>query len=116
MKKNVLYVYGTLRPNLGETVEIPGQLYALGWFPGAKIMAPGCNTRIIAERIEVDDAELRRLDHYEGYYPDAPHNSLFIRKPYLDGEIYEYNGQVDHKELIPHGDWLKFKNERDKAA
>lgn len=104
-KLHRLYVYGTLMPEDGEKVDIPGYLYDLGWFPGARIMAPDCGSFFKAKMIEVDDARLRRLDDYEAYHEDAPQHSLYIRRPYLDGWIYEYNRSLDGRKLIEDGDW-----------
>lgn len=106
-----VFVYGTLRPGMtGEKVKIPGELYDLGWYPGARLSAES-SSFIICEEIKVDDAGLARLDRYEGYYPDSPEMSLYLRTPYKDGYIYTYNGSFSNKELIESGDWLEHKNQ-----
>ena len=101
-----LYTYGTLRPGVNDTVEIPGQLYDLGWFPGAKLGGEGV---IICEAKEVDE---KATDRYEGYNPDNPEGSLYIRRPMLDGFIYEYNHSIDQCERIQSGDWLEHTNKK----
>lgn len=109
MKKHVIYVYGTLRTGSKSAtmVEIPGAMYDLGWYPGIKL-CEGCNTVVKCERIVVDDEKLAELDAYEGYRPENPDYSLYLRVPVLDGEIYVYNHDVNPDSLIPDGDWLRF--------
>lgn len=113
--KHKIYVYGTLRPGTGETVDVPGLLYDLGWFPGAQSLldyGPDYDGPTFkCEVIEVDDKELRRLDYYEGYNPDNPYASLYVRKPYLDGYIYIYNGSFGGRTRIESGDWLSYKGQ-----
>lgn len=115
MKKHRIYVYGTLMEGKGETFQVHGRLYDLGWFPGAKlekdniVLNPETFT---AEVIEVDDTRLKELDHYEGYSPSNPIGSLYLRVPYLDGFIYEYNGIPPESSLISSGDWQAHKKEK----
>lgn len=96
-----LYTYGTLRPGKANTVVVPGKIYDLGWFPGL-VMGEG---EVVCEKLEIKDWSW--VDRYEGYYPDDPENSLYIRRPFEDGFIYEYNRQVPDDKLIASGDWLK---------
>ena len=103
-----IYVYGTLRPDEQSpdgsgTVQIPGTLYDLGWFPGIIL---GGENFVTCERIEVED--LDAVDAYEGYNPKFTIESLYIRRPILDGWIYEYNKSTEDKRLIHSGDWLKY--------
>lgn len=98
----IVYVYGTLRPGTGPVEYVEGQMFNLGWFPGVVLGLPGL---VACERVEVPD--LAPLDSYEGYYPDDLSSSLYIRRPYKDGWIYEYNGAFDANSLITSGDWLK---------
>lgn len=107
--KHIIYVYGTLRPGAGETVLIPGTMYDLGWYPGVKL---GGKSQFVAERIEVDDDRLQQLDNYEGYNPHNHESSLFIRRHYLDGWIYEYNQQLTGSQVISSGDWLAYTKEK----
>lgn len=113
-KKHVCYVYGTLRPGTNEIFEAPGRMYSLGGFPGVKL--DETNSTFKCERVEVSDKVLDRLDRYEGYNPQSPDTSLFVRVPFRDGEIYQYNGAVDMCGTVPHGDWLKFVNREQGGA
>lgn len=106
MKTHKLYVYGTLMTGNTERVQVPGRLYDLGWYPGAKISTPECGTSFLAEIREITDAQLKSFDRYEGYYENSPAASLYIRKPYLDGWIYEYNRTPSEDRFIESGDWL----------
>ena len=118
--KHVVYVYGTLRPGTGPTIQIPGVMYDLGWFPG--VILPGTKglddgtytegSTFTAERIEVSDERLKGLDRYEGYDPGRPEISLYIRRPYLDGWVYEYNDTVHSRPVIESGDWLEYTKEK----
>lgn len=114
-KLHKVYVYGTLRPGTTPTVKVPGYLYDLGWYPGILLKAPDSGSWVDCEIIEVDDAKLEQLDVYEGFFPDDPSSSLFVRRPYLDGYIYEYNRVVPMKKRIDQSDWLAYKS-RDKTA
>lgn len=100
----IIYAYGTLRPGKGDTLKVAGQLYDLGWFPGIKLGGLG---EVVCEKIEIKD--LSAIDAYEGYIPSDPENSLYIRRPFLDGYIYEYNREVDPLSRIKSGDWLYYK-------
>jgi gamma-glutamylcyclotransferase (GGCT)/AIG2-like uncharacterized protein YtfP len=97
----VVYVYGTLRPGEPGTVQIPGTPYDLGWFPGIILGGENFVTR---ERIEVED--LDAVDAYEGYNPKFTIESLYIRRPILDGWIYEYNQEFNPQRLVACGDWF----------
>jgi gamma-glutamylcyclotransferase (GGCT)/AIG2-like uncharacterized protein YtfP len=65
------------------------------------------------ELYRLEDADiLSILDHYEGYDPDQPATSLFVRRRIsliepADQEawVYWYNGPVDGKPRLPSGDW-----------
>lgn len=98
-----LYTYGTLRPGKEGTVKVPGEMYDLGWFPGIKL---GSNQReVVCEKIEVNDWDA--VDRYEGYNENNPEGSLYIRRPFMDGFIYEYNREVDPLKRVESGDWLE---------
>lgn len=116
MKKHTVYVYGTLRPGKSEVVDVPGELRDLGSFPGAVVKAPTFGKFFKAEPVEVDDAQLSRLDSYEGYREHAPHRSLYLRVPYLDGWIYVYNSEMDQRPLVPEGDWLAYRGQKAGSA
>jgi len=99
---HIIYCYGTLRPFTGETYEVPGRMYDLGSFPGVKL---GGDSVVTCEKIVVDDEKLESLDRYEGYYEDNHESSLYLRKEYEDGFIYEYNHDVDESRRIEDGVW-----------
>ena len=105
-----IYVYGTLRPNKGKTLRIKGSLFNVGWFPAAVNIKEGlgCEDEITVEVIKVSSKKLEDLDVYEGYDPSSPGTSLYLRKPFLDGFIYEYNRSVENLEKILSGDWFEF--------
>lgn len=103
-----IYCYGTLRPGVSEPVLVPGQMFDLGWFPGVVNIETAVDTFCKAEIIEVDDETLARLDSYEGYNPNHLASSLYVRKAYQDGFIYQYNGSVEGKMPVPTGDWLDY--------
>lgn len=102
--------------------RIRGVLFDLGSFPGA--LPPGdvpndLRTSLDAPpvaygelfRLEGRDV-LRLLDQYEGYDPDRPATSLFVRRrtSLIEPEgqeafVYWYNRSVDTATRIPSGDW-----------
>ncbi len=89
-----LFAYGTLQPGSapGEIAEaaaklrvigrgfVYGELYDLDGYPGA---VPDSNSknRIAGMVLELpsDESILRQLDEYEGYDPEAPETSEFVR-------------------------------------
>lgn len=89
-----LFTYGTLHPDrapreiaaavaLLEPVErgfVRGALYDLGEYPGAVLDATS-EERISGTVFRLpDDAKiLRQFDRYEGFAPNAPQSSLFLR-------------------------------------
>ena len=103
-----LLVYGTLRPGGTAAVLVPGTLYDLGSFPGIKLEDGETESFVTCERITVDDATLRRLDQYEGYDPDRPDGSLYLRVPYGDDQIYVYNRDLSSQPVVQSGDWLEY--------
>lgn len=100
---NILYVYGTLRPGGAETVKIKGQMFDLGWFPGVVL---GGTDEIVAEKIQIEDWD--PVDRYEGYFPEDHEASLYIRRPYEDGFIYELNRRASPVKQVMSGDWLDY--------
>lgn len=89
-----LFVYGTLQPgfappNIAEAVAkllpvgrgfIYGELIELNGYPGA-VPDPKSKDRIPGAVLELpgDTGILRQLDEYEGYDPEAPETSEFVR-------------------------------------
>jgi len=118
-----ILVYGTLRPGCGAykgfgldtksnhvaTVRIEGSMYHLGGFPGVKL--DGRPEGFVCDLLELTDPDvLARLDTYEGYRPETPFNSLYLRKEIKVPDhgaayIYEYNDQVGDRALVESGDW-----------
>ena len=94
MDQHLLFVYGTLRPGQGnyrlladrtdreEPASAPG-LALFGWgFPYA-VPFPGASTVGVLVTITPDLYRdvLIDLDHLEGYRPDRPDRSHYIRRP-----------------------------------
>jgi gamma-glutamylcyclotransferase (GGCT)/AIG2-like uncharacterized protein YtfP len=124
--KQYLFVYGTLKdefapPEIAGTVKkmkfvgngfAYGKLYDLGEYPGAVL---GTRDKIFGSIYEVPDDEniLRKLDEYEGFHPQTPKESLYLRKKikvYINDKtltswIYEYNQDLTNKPLIKSGNY-----------
>ena len=92
---------------------VRGTLYDLGSYPGA-VLDDGSPRRISGTvyRLPPGDDVLPRLDDYEGFDPQVPQASLFIRRLHpvdLDGGrtlpcwIYEYTGSTGHAAIIENG-------------
>lgn len=109
-ESNILYVYGTLRPGNTPKFMVPGRLYDLGWFPGIVLPKVLDNDYVVCEKIEVKD--WGAVDKYEGYNPKDPEGSLYIRRPFQDGYIYEFNQRVNPVKQILSGDWLDYTREK----
>lgn len=110
-KLTILYVYGTLRPGIKEhVVDVPGVMYDLGFYPGVlvnPVIVPR-NSFVRCEKVFVTDEELAEIDGYEGYHAKSPTGSLFVRTPFRDGFIYEYNQPIGSRLPIEGSpqDWL----------
>lgn len=115
-----LFVYGTLRsgqpnsPRLGGATllgsgTVTGTLVNLGDYPG---LVPG-DSVVVGELYRLPTAALDRIDALEGYDPDDPDSSLFVRQ---EKSVVMESGQslVAWTYLWPHrggesiasGDWL----------
>jgi gamma-glutamylcyclotransferase (GGCT)/AIG2-like uncharacterized protein YtfP len=105
-----------------DRCRLPGVLFDLGSFPGAlppedlpaELRASMPETPVVhGELYRLEDTDiLSTLDHYEGYDPDQPATSLFVRRHISLIEpagqaawVYWYNGPVDADTRIPSGDW-----------
>jgi len=122
-----LFTYGTLHPGRAPAEIAPavaklqpvaegfvrGLLYDLGDYPGA-ILDPSSPQQISGTVFQLPDAPdiLRQLDEYEGFIPDAPDQSLFLRVQCsvslatggaLPCWIYVYNGQPEIARILPSG-------------
>jgi len=120
-----IFVYGTLMRGLQReaalfdsqfigTGYIEGSLYNLGSYPGLK---PGSNN-VFGEVYEINTATLKCLDQIEGYRPDQPEQSLYIRKKVtvcMDTqagshivETYFYHLSIAEPDRIITGDYRAF--------
>jgi len=111
-------VYGTLKRGYPNHVflknceflgldRLPGiVLYDLGWFPGARF--EGCEA-IDVEVFAVCADTLKLLDDLEGYRPEAPETSYFLRSSissrFGDVWIYTFNNSVDGFDVVASGVW-----------
>jgi gamma-glutamylcyclotransferase (GGCT)/AIG2-like uncharacterized protein YtfP len=125
-----LFAYGTLQPGLAPAQMasvaaklrpvgkgwVRGVLYDLGRYPGA-VPDANAGTRITGTVMELpEDADfLARLDAYEGYDPQAPETSEYVRERQvvemdaggtMECSFYRYNWKVDEARAIASGNWL----------
>ena len=107
-KKTKIYVYGTLRPGGLTGAWSHGTMYDMGSYPAVILPKAGeeGGPMFYHEHVLVDDDVLRSFDMYEGYSPQDPDNSLYVRVPFLDGFIYEYNQPLGTRKRVMSGDWL----------
>ena len=125
-----LFAYGTLQPGLrargrlralaakmrpvGEGF-VRGVLYDLGGYPGAVADARAAsNISGTVMELLTDMSVLRQLDDYEGFDPQAPETSEYVRERQMvemsDGRkvecwFYRYNGELDGVRAIASGVW-----------
>jgi gamma-glutamylcyclotransferase (GGCT)/AIG2-like uncharacterized protein YtfP len=124
-----LFAYGTLQPGLAPKSMahstsklravgpgfVRGVLYDLGRYPGA-IADAGAAGRISGTVMELpDEGEvMRALDEYEGFDPQSPETSEFIRERQevamanggtLMCWFYRYNGPLGEAQIIVNGSW-----------
>ena len=121
-----LFVYGTLQvgraaPQVEHLVKqlrhvdkatVHGILYDLGDYPAAVLVPAGSGISGEVLELPPDPLVLRQLDEYEGYDPDCPDQSLFIRALHpvllesgntLTCWIYVYNCDPGRAPIIPDG-------------
>ncbi len=123
-----IFVYGTLmagfdrrrRAGIDMRMRFVGRgwiaaaLYDLGLFPAA---IPAPDSRVTGELYEVvdDPSVLVKLDEIEGYRPNEPDTSLYVRSETtvtLEGGaretawVYFYNAPLGQGQLIASGDYL----------
>jgi len=126
-----LFAYGTLQPGLAPTSMadataklrtvgpgfVRGVLYDLGRYPGA-IADASATGKISGTVMELpDDSDvLRALDEYEGFDPQSPETSEFVRERQevelasggtLLCWFYRYNRKIDAARVFPSGVWQK---------
>jgi len=126
MKKNKVFVYGTLRKGEGnhhylkeaEQIEkrawVYGKLYDTGYgYPG---LIPDPRCKVFGEIFLIDDEEFKKLDLLEDYKEGAADN-LYTRMIYqVHGEkeghhawVYIYEQKVNENMLIESGDWVLYR-------
>jgi gamma-glutamylcyclotransferase (GGCT)/AIG2-like uncharacterized protein YtfP len=109
---------GHLRAKGRGTIQ--GQLFDLGLYPAA---VPSTEGRVHGEVFEIDDPEpvLSALDDIEGYEPDSPDTSLYVRRTVtatlddgtqLDAWAYFYNAPLGQAPAISSGDYLAYLKQR----
>lgn len=95
--------------------SIPGALFDLGIYPAA---VPAPEGRVWGEVYEAGEPEavLAALDEIEGFRPDNPDGSLYLRQQaevtLPDGTraqawVYFYNAPLGRASRIPSGDYLE---------
>jgi gamma-glutamylcyclotransferase (GGCT)/AIG2-like uncharacterized protein YtfP len=92
---------------------LPGTLYDLGRYPGARPLADGETGTVQGELYRLrDTATLDLLDRYEDYSPDREDDSIFLRRRVTlvepagqEAWIYWYNGTPPGPQ-VPSGDWV----------
>jgi gamma-glutamylcyclotransferase (GGCT)/AIG2-like uncharacterized protein YtfP len=129
--KQYLFAYGTLAEDnvpreiaaAVKQLTIVGAgfifacLYDLGEYPGA-VLDERQRYKVFGKIFELpaDRNLLDRLDAYEGFDPERPAASLFVRKctainrprqAPVTGWVYEYNGDVHASSLIKSGHYSK---------
>lgn len=123
----ILAVYGTLRRGgpangmlrgakwLGLD-KIRGCLYNLTSFPALRLSCPeNQKVDVLVDLYELPDGDeakyLATIDRYEGYYPEAPDQCLYLRREVTTLEkklpvtVYEYRF-APVAPTIQSGDWL----------
>lgn len=127
-QKEYIFVYGSLRrcesnsltkhPEVEfiKETRINGMLYAVSWYPGAKVFNTGPKGHLFDDRMPAVIGDLFRvkdesitdvLDAYEG------HPDLFKRRRAgIEGGgfgwVYEYPHDVDESRLVASGDWKSY--------
>ena len=124
-----LFAYGTLQPGLAPTKIarvaaklrlvgegfVRGVLYDLGGYPGA-VADPGAKGRIMGTVMELpeDEGVLARLDAYEGFDPETPETSEYIRERQavelktggmVECWFYRYNRRPRETDRVESGTW-----------
>ena len=114
-EKTKVYVYGTLRPGSITGEWSHGTMYDMGTYPAVKLTGPD-GPMFYHEYVLVDEDELRQFDVYEGYNPQNPEGSLYLRVPFKDGFIYEYNQPLSTHRRVMSGDWLIHRSQKAGSA
>ncbi len=135
MKDVFLFVYGTLRRDIGSEMYhllaryadfvgnaiYQGKLYKIDDYPG---VVPSDDPSDIVHgevyRLREPELVLSRLDQYEECGPGFPEPTEFIRAiqqvqlesgETISAWVYLYNGPTEHLDLILSGDFLKLRDD-----
>lgn len=120
MSKHLVAVYGTLREGQGNwSWALRGRseqlgaayldgfvMYNTGGFPAAVRTTDG-DSRILVEVYEVDDEVFSDLDRLEGY--PTMYTREQVETEYGKAWLYIWNFDLGGLQLIPEGDWVKFR-------
>jgi gamma-glutamylcyclotransferase (GGCT)/AIG2-like uncharacterized protein YtfP len=89
--------------------RIPGRLHVVSWYPG---LVPG-EGEVIGDLFEVTDrTTVALLDRFEGFDPEDPDRSLFMRTPVeliapaTEAWVYRWRGDPTQAPVAVSGDWL----------
>ena len=127
LSDTLIFVYGSLRPDIGNAMSkrlqeestilgpatIKAHLFKLGWYPGIRFVE-NTDDWVSGYLLNLNNAEsLKWLDEYEGFLPDSPKESLFLRKKTQvswGGKLtfawcYEYNLEPKPGSRVISGDW-----------
>ena len=129
-----LFVYGTLRKGfslhsfLGNREvrfvgygRIPGLLYDLGEFPGAVPAASGGEVEGELYELLGGEAQLKKLDALEEFYPEKPQQSLFFRRSTfvtlrngakVEAWAYFVSQLPPEARIVPSGDYAEARRSR----
>jgi gamma-glutamylcyclotransferase (GGCT)/AIG2-like uncharacterized protein YtfP len=99
---------------------VKGTLISFGAFPG--LLSFG-STHIAVDLYSFeDDEQLEPINHYEGYDPERPENSLYVmialplvNNPETEVLVYEYNGTihaVNGRDVVASGDWANCQRDK----
>jgi gamma-glutamylcyclotransferase (GGCT)/AIG2-like uncharacterized protein YtfP len=103
----LLFVYGTLKRGCSNHDQLMGQkfvgnartppgyrLYDLGGYPGIAVR-PDDSGGVVGEVWSVDDAALKRLDHFEGVHEGLYRRvPLPLRPPFADKSVQAYVSEL----------------------
>ncbi|MBJ19708.1 MAG: hypothetical protein GY910_10865 [bacterium] len=86
-----------------------GELFDLGGYPGLRLG----EARVVGELYAILDPQvLEILDEFEGFDPERPRESLYLRErtdlidpPQMRAWVYRYNHVPDARARIGSGDW-----------
>lgn len=121
MSKHLVAVYGTLREGQGNwrwalrdrseklgDAELSGfKMYSTGGFPAVVRTTDEDVEDIHVEVYEVDDEVFSDLDRLEGY--PTMYTREQVETEYGLAWLYIWNFELGGLQLIPEGDWVKFR-------